>query len=84
MCAQGALRLGRWQDLQYKGDWMRRPISSNEIGWLVRLLLLLSDLGNRWLYLQGSEPPAPAAPSFPLVGTSMLCCVVIIAPTLAS
>lgn len=63
---QGALRLGRWQDLQYKGDWMRRPISSNEIGWLVRLLLLLSDLGNRWLYLQGSEPPAPAAPSFPL------------------
>jgi hypothetical protein len=28
-------RVGRWQDVRYKGDWMRRPIGSNEVGPLV-------------------------------------------------
>jgi hypothetical protein len=28
-------RVGRWQDVRYKGDWMRRPIGSSEIGVLV-------------------------------------------------
>ena len=67
MGMQGALKRGGWQDLHYKGDWMRRPIGSNEIGWLVRLLLHLSDLLNRALYLQGTDPPVPEHPSMPLV-----------------
>ena len=37
--------------MQYKGDWMRRPLSSSEVGWLVRLLVLLSDLINAKLGL---------------------------------
>ena len=64
---QGALKRGKWEDLHYKGDWMRRPIGSNEIGWLVRLLLKLSDLLNHLLYLDGRQPPSPASPSTALV-----------------
>ena len=38
---------------------MRRPVGSNEVGWLVRLLLALSDRLNLMLYLDGTElPPA--------------------------
>jgi hypothetical protein len=37
-------RVGRWQEVRYKGDWMRRPIGSNEIsvlvgGWVSAVLL---------------------------------------------
>ena len=56
---QGLLRRSRPGDVHYKGDWMRRPVGSNEIGLLVRLLLLLSDRINHALYLDGRElPPA--------------------------
>ena len=75
---QGALKRGRWEDLHYKGDWMRRPISSNEIGWLVRLLLRLSSLLNHLLYLDGQQPPAPSNPNFAVVRGTMCVCFLVI------
>ncbi|KAK9814998.1 hypothetical protein WJX73_004353 [Symbiochloris irregularis] len=69
---QGALRKGTWQDLRYKGDWMRRPISSNEIGWLVRLLLRVSDLLNHKLYLDGRHVPEQNSPGPLMVGLLMV------------
>ena len=36
---------GHWVDLTYKGDWLTRPIASNEIAPLVRVLVWVS----RWL-----------------------------------
>ena len=61
---QGVLKRSRPQDVQYKGDWMRRPVGSNEVGWLVRLLLALSDRLNHALYLDSREvPPAGTEPS---------------------
>ncbi len=59
------LKLGSWQDVRYKGDWMRRPLSSSEIGWLVRLLLLISDIFNACFHLD--QPlPAEATPTVSL------------------
>lgn len=55
------LKRGSWQEVQYKGEWMRRPLSSSEIGWLVRILLLVSDLANRSLGLD-QPPPASEGP----------------------
>ncbi len=52
-----ALKLGRWQDLQYKGDPMRRPIASNEVAWLARLLVQASDYLNTALGID--RPPTP-------------------------
>ena len=40
-----------WLDVKYKGDWMRRPIESTEVAWLVRCLVFLSDSMNGWLDL---------------------------------
>ena len=40
-----------WLDVKYKGDWMRRPIESTEVAWLVRCLVSLSDSMNGWLEL---------------------------------
>eukprot|EP00898_Chlorokybus_atmophyticus_P003509 jgi/Chlat1/4159/Chrsp27S04264 len=31
-----------WQDVRYKGDWLLRPIETNEIAWLVRILVPIS------------------------------------------
>lgn len=45
----------------YRGDWHRRPIGANEIGFLVLPLLRLSDRLNRDLGL-GPEEPAWLAP----------------------
>lgn len=52
---QGLKRAG-WQDLQYKGDWMRRPLSSSEVPWLVRILLYLSDAFNAHFQLDHPLP----------------------------
>ncbi|KAK9831540.1 hypothetical protein WJX81_007383 [Elliptochloris bilobata] len=57
------LRRGTWRDVAYKGDRMRRPIASNEIGWLVRLLLAVSDCANARLGLGTSLAEGEAAPS---------------------
>ena len=40
-----------WADVKYKGDWMRRPISDNEMAWLAKLLIRLSDRLNEVLGL---------------------------------
>lgn len=43
-------------DVKYKGDWMRRPISSDEIAWLAKVLVWLSDWLNGNLGLNQTEP----------------------------
>lgn len=40
-----------WSNVRYKGDWMRRPIESTEVAWLVRYLVWLSDNLNATLGL---------------------------------
>ncbi|XP_024525377.1 uncharacterized protein LOC112344584 [Selaginella moellendorffii] len=42
-------------EVKYKGDWMRRPIESQEIGWLVRLLVEVSDKLNGCLGFTGGR-----------------------------
>lgn len=42
-------------DVKYKGDWMRRPISSDEIAWLAKVLIRLSDWLNESLGLNQAE-----------------------------
>ncbi|XP_058104395.1 uncharacterized protein LOC131248240 [Magnolia sinica] len=44
-----------WADVQYKGDWMRRPISDGEVAWLARLLIRLSIWLNETLGLDRAE-----------------------------
>ncbi|BDA48624.1 hypothetical protein COCOBI_12-3050 [Coccomyxa sp. Obi] len=46
-----ALQLGRRELLAYKGHPLRRPIASNEIAWLARLLVRASDAANAALGL---------------------------------
>ncbi|ONK56697.1 uncharacterized protein A4U43_C10F11770 [Asparagus officinalis] len=52
-----------WADVHYKGDWMRRPISDNEVAWLARILIRLSDFLNDFLGLDhrvcNGEPDGP-------------------------
>ncbi|KAL5750884.1 hypothetical protein ACOSP7_025487 [Xanthoceras sorbifolium] len=38
-------------DIKYKGDWMKRPISDDEVAWLAKLLIWLSDWLNKSLRL---------------------------------
>ncbi|KAJ8526753.1 hypothetical protein K7X08_029230 [Anisodus acutangulus] len=38
-------------DIKYKGDWMKRPISDDEIGWLAKVLVKLSGWLNESLGL---------------------------------
>ncbi|XP_024356383.1 uncharacterized protein [Physcomitrium patens] len=40
-----------WQDVKYKGDWMRRPIESTEVAFLARVFVRMSDAINRILGL---------------------------------
>lgn len=42
-------------DVRYKGDWMKRPISNDEISWLAKLLVRLSDWLNENLGLSSGE-----------------------------
>lgn len=42
-------------DFKYKGDWMRRPISNDEVAWLAKLLIRLSDWVNETLQLNQPE-----------------------------
>jgi hypothetical protein len=59
-----ALLAGAWNRLQYKGDWLSRPVASNEIPLLVRLTVAASRAVNRALGLdvpwrgdEAEEPP---------------------------
>ncbi|KAF5193943.1 sphingomyelin phosphodiesterase [Thalictrum thalictroides] len=49
-------------DVRYKGDWMKRPISSGEVSWLARLLVRLSDWLNELLGLNHGQS-SDASPS---------------------
>ncbi|KAJ9173362.1 hypothetical protein P3X46_016507 [Hevea brasiliensis] len=57
-------------DVKYKGDWMKRPISDDEVAWLAKLLVWLSgwlnenlglnqagnsDGGSKWSYVEVSS-----------------------------
>ncbi|PHT92771.1 hypothetical protein T459_00653 [Capsicum annuum] len=42
-------------DIKYKGDWMKRPISDDEIGWLAKVLVKLSGWLNESLGLNPVE-----------------------------
>ncbi len=53
-----ALKLGNPLALGYRGPNLRRPIASNEIMWLARLLVRASDAANAAL---GLDQPATEA-----------------------
>ncbi|KAI3821831.1 hypothetical protein L1987_09404 [Smallanthus sonchifolius] len=42
-------------DIRYKGDWMKRPISKDEVAWLANLLVRLSGWLNNVLGLNSRE-----------------------------
>lgn len=43
--------------IRYRGDWMRRPVSDDEIAWLVKLLVQLSDWLNQAMGLDRAVTP---------------------------
>ncbi|KAK4769395.1 hypothetical protein SAY86_027545 [Trapa natans] len=43
--------------VQYRGDWMKRPVSDDEIAWLVKLLVPLSDWINQGIGLDWAATP---------------------------
>lgn len=49
-------------DVKYKGDWMRRPISNDEIAWLAKVLIRLSDWLNENLGLNQPESSHISSP----------------------
>lgn len=61
MLLQG-LKLTDLSHIHYQGDCMQRPITSNEIGWLVRLLVWLSVFLNRRLHLGSACTGGPNEP----------------------
>ncbi|KAK3039510.1 hypothetical protein RJ639_028092 [Escallonia herrerae] len=50
-------------DVKYKGDWMKRPISNDEVAWLAKLLVALSAWLNDTLGLNQGES-SHASPSW--------------------
>jgi len=51
-----------WDDVKYRGEWMKRPISETEVAWLARILIRLSDWLNDALGLdRGDANDSPAA-----------------------
>ncbi|KAK9861773.1 hypothetical protein WJX84_002738 [Apatococcus fuscideae] len=56
------LKLGHPSQVRYKGDSMQRPIASNEIGWLVRLLVWVSTSLNQALQLGSADTGSADAP----------------------
>ncbi|PAN52096.1 hypothetical protein PAHAL_9G641800 [Panicum hallii] len=51
-----------WDDVKYRGEWMKRPISETEVAWLARILIRLSDWLNDALGLdRGDADDSPAA-----------------------
>ncbi|XP_071724112.1 uncharacterized protein [Rutidosis leptorrhynchoides] len=47
----------KFADIKYKGDWMNRPVSDDEIACLVKLLILLSNWLNDILGLNRAPSP---------------------------
>lgn len=50
-------------DVKYKGDWMKRPISDDEVAWLAKLFVWLSDWLNENLGINHSENSQVSSPS---------------------
>ncbi|KAK7386257.1 hypothetical protein VNO78_26362 [Psophocarpus tetragonolobus] len=48
--------------VKYKGDWMRRPISNDEIAWLAKILIRLSDWLNESLGLNQADSSQVSSP----------------------
>lgn len=48
---------GNWRDVQYRGDWLKRPIASNEVATLVRPLVWVSERLNLAIGLTGPLSP---------------------------
>jgi hypothetical protein len=61
-CAPTHAAAGCWRDLRYQGDWMLRPIASNEVAPLVRLLVGVSRAVNSSLGLTGVPTPPGEEP----------------------
>ncbi|KAM7273155.1 hypothetical protein ACFE04_027819 [Oxalis oulophora] len=53
----------RFADIKYKGDWINRPISDDEIAWLAKLLIRLSNWLNDNLGLNQSSSSDVATPN---------------------
>lgn len=68
------VKKGRWQQLQFKGDPMHRPVTSREFGFLVRWLVWLSVRLNRRLGLD--QPVREDEMSESLWQVSMACLLV--------
>lgn len=74
LCAAGlkrcsvvqALQLGRREVLGYRGHPLRRPIASNEIAWLARVLVRASDVANAALGLDRPATEEEAAQGGPV------------------
>ncbi|KAM1596887.1 hypothetical protein TB1_031445 [Malus domestica] len=58
-------------DVKYRGDWMKRPISDNEVAWLARLLVEFSSWINERLGLNQSES-SQADPTYVEVSSNVL------------
>jgi hypothetical protein len=61
-CALTHAAAGCWRNLRYQGDWMLRPIASNEVAPLVRLLVGVSRAVNGSLGLTGVPTPPGEEP----------------------
>ncbi|PON97710.1 sphingomyelin phosphodiesterase [Trema orientale] len=57
-------------DVKYKGDWMKRPISDDEVGWLAKLFVWLSDWLNENLGINQPENGQVGSPSWSYVEVS--------------
>ncbi|KAL2321550.1 hypothetical protein Fmac_025929 [Flemingia macrophylla] len=58
-------------DVKYKGDWMRRPISNDEIAWFAKMLIRLSDWLNESLGLNQAESSHVSTVSYVEVSTDV-------------
>ncbi|KAM2726401.1 hypothetical protein EV2_038842 [Malus domestica] len=58
-------------DVKYKGDWMKRPISDDEVAWMARLLVEFSGWINERLGLNQSES-SQADPSYVEVSSDVV------------
>ncbi|KAK2649005.1 hypothetical protein Ddye_016494 [Dipteronia dyeriana] len=57
-------------DIKYKGDWMKRPISDDEVAWLAKLLIWSSDWLNESLGLNQPESSSVIGPKWMYVEIS--------------
>ncbi|KAL5551432.1 hypothetical protein UlMin_001608 [Ulmus minor] len=54
-------------DVKYKGDWMKRPISDDEVAWLAKLFVWLSDWLNEKIGINNPETTNQVNPTWSYV-----------------